>query len=170
MPDRPSFPPPTAGRDPLSRSQFAALMRRNVLAAFSDRAFEEDVLVGRFFGRAQLTLNDPAAIRHVLIDNPENYDRTAGTIRLLYPILGQGLFLADGEDWRVQRRTVAPAFAPRTMPLVARQVGAVAGELVAKLAAEPSEVDLLDRMHTLAIEVAGRVMFSLRMDRSEERR
>jgi unspecific monooxygenase len=159
----PRFPPPLAGRDPLPSRAIAASMRQNVLAGFSERAFEEAVLARRLFGREQLTLNRPAAIRHVLIDNAENYTRSAATVRLLYPIVGRGLFLAEGKDWREQRRTVAPSFAPRTLPLLAGQVAAVAGELVATLAAEKGEVDLLEHMHRLAIEVAGRAMFSLEM-------
>jgi unspecific monooxygenase len=161
----PRFPPPLAGADILPPREFAARMRQNVLAAFSERAFEEEVLLRRLFGREQLTLNRPAAIRHVLIDNAENYRRSAATVRLLYPIVGRGLFLAEGEDWREQRRTVAPSFAPRTLPLLARHVAGVADELAADLAvAAEGEVDLLDKMHRLAIEVAGRAMFSLEMD------
>src|SRR5438045_6764715 len=165
LPDALSFPPPIAGREPLPAQEFAAQMRRNVLAAFSERAFEEEVLSRRLFGREQLTLNRPAAIRHVLIDNAENYRRSAATVRLLYPIVGRGLFLAEGEDWREQRRSVAPSFAPRTLPLLARHVAGVADELAADLAAAAAgEVGLLDKMHRLAIEVAGRAMFSLEMD------
>ena len=108
----PRFPPPSAGREVLPAREYAALMRQNVLAAFSERAFTEEVLERRLFGRVQLTLNRPAAIRHVLIDNAENYARTSATRRLLYPIAGRGLLLAEGEEWRVQRRTVAPSFAP----------------------------------------------------------
>src|ERR1041384_7714063 len=139
LPDALSFPPPIAGREPLPAQEFAAQMRRNVLAGFSERAFEEEVLARRLFGRVQLTLNRPDAIRHVLIDNAENYRRTSGTVRLLYPIVGRGLVLAEGEDWRMQRRTVAPSFAPRTLPMLAREVGAVADELVATLAAKPGD-------------------------------
>src|SRR5205814_2554490 len=127
----PRFPPPSAGREVLPAREYAALMRQNVLAAFSERAFTEEVLERRLFGRVQLTLNRPAAIRHVLIDNAENYARTSATVRLLYPIVGRGLFLAEGEEWRVQRRPLAPSLAPRPGPLVARPVAAVAGGLAA---------------------------------------
>jgi hypothetical protein len=99
------FPPPLASRDSLPPREFASQMRRNVLAAFSARAFEDEVLSRRLFGRVQLTLNRPEAIRHVLIDNAENYGCTVATVRLLYPIVGCGLFLAEGEDWKIQRRT-----------------------------------------------------------------
>ena len=169
LPDALSFPPPIAGREPLPAQEFAVQMRRNVLAGFSERAFEEEVLARRLFGRVQLTLNRPDAIRHVLIDNAENYTRTSGTVRLLYPIVGRGLVLAEGEDWRMQRRTVAPSFAPRTLPMLAREVGAVADELVATLAAKPGEVDFLEHTHRVAIEVAGRAMFSLEMEAFAQR-
>src|SRR5918912_2074032 len=106
----PRFPPPLAARDMLPPREFAARMRQNPLAAFSERAFTEEVLSRRLFGREQITLNRPAAIRHVLIDNAENYRRTAPTVPLLYPIVGRGLFLAEGEAWLRQRRSVAPAF------------------------------------------------------------
>jgi len=160
----PRFPPPSAGREALPAREYAALARQNVLAVFSERAFTEEVLERRLFGRVQLTLNRPAAIRHVLIDNPENYARTSATLRLLYPIVGRGLLLAEGEEWRVQRRTVAPSFAPRTVPLVARHVAGVADELAETLATETGEVDLAEHMQRLAIEIAGRAMFSLDME------
>ncbi len=158
----PRFPPPLAGRDVLPPREFAARMRQNVLAAFSERAFEDEVLSRRLFGREQLTLNRPAAIRQVLIDNAENYRRSAATVRLLYPIVGRGLFLAEGEDWREQRRTVAPSFAPRTLPMLARHVAAVAGELATTLAAEQGEVDLLDYMQLEMDEFAPRMRDMLR--------
>ena len=40
------FPPPLASRDS-PRREFASQMRRNVLAAFSARAFEDEVLSRR---------------------------------------------------------------------------------------------------------------------------
>ena len=89
---------------------------------------------------------------------------TGRTIRILRPIVGAGLFLSEGEDWRHQRRTVAPAFAPRTIPVLARQVAAVAAEGVRALARPRGEpVDLFAAMQRLALEIAGRSMFSLEM-------
>jgi len=159
----PLFPPPLAPGDQLAPREIAAAMRRNVLAAFTARAFEEEVLTRRLFGHEQLTLNGPDAIRHVLIDNPDNYRRTPATIRLLYPIIGRGLFLADGAEWREQRRAMAPGFAPRTIPVLAGHVAAATDALVAELHAEPGDTDILEHMHRLAIEIAGRSMFSLGM-------
>ena len=69
---------------------------------------------------------------------------------------------ATGEDWRLQRRTIAPALAPRTLPLLARHIVSGAREAVAVLGAQTDQpVDLLAAMQNLALEIAGRSMFSL---------
>jgi unspecific monooxygenase len=85
---------------------------------------------------------------------------------MLRPLLGKGLLLSEGEDWRHQRQTVAPAFTPRTLPLLARHIAQATGALIDELAhCRGRPVDLLAEMQFLALEIAGRSMFSLAMDR-----
>src|SRR5690348_1953351 len=73
----PAFPVPFAAPESQSWRDIGASLRNNALAGFSPRVFEERVVARRFAGRAQIILNDPAAIRHVLIENSDNYRRTA---------------------------------------------------------------------------------------------
>jgi cytochrome P450 len=146
--------------------EIARALRDNALLAFPPEAFEEEVIVRRFLGRQQIILSRPSAIRHILVENPDNYRRTAATMRMLRPLLGNGLLLSDGEEWKYQRRTVAPAFAPRTIPLLTAHVARAAEAAVAKLAVSAGQpVDLLTEMQALALEIAGTSMFSLAMER-----
>jgi len=157
---------PQAPSGTLSGRVIAKALRDNALLAFPPEAFEEDVVYRRFFGRQQIILNRPAGIHHILVENPDNYRRTPATMRMLRPLLGNGLLLSEGEDWKHQRRTVAPAFAPRTMPLLARHVARAAEAAVDSLAASAERrVDLLATMQSLALEIAGTSMFSLAMER-----
>lgn len=153
-------PPPA----PRERTQLEAflVLRRNPLELWGKRAYELDVIPGRFLGRQQLLLNEPEAIRHVLVANHENYGRNIGTRRVLAPVIGGGLFLAEGEAWRHQRRTMAPAFAPRTLPILARHVVAASAAKEVELAGLVGRpVELLGHLQRLALAIAGQSMFSL---------
>jgi cytochrome P450 len=164
---QPLVPPaPHVRADPASARGIATAMGQNALLTFPPQAFDKDVVVRRSFGRHQIILNRPTGIQHVLIDNTANYRRTGATIRMLRPLLGDGLLLSEGENWKYQRRTVASAFGPRTVPLLARHIAQVTGAVIGELAARGEfPVDLLAEMQFLALEVAGRSMFSLAMDR-----
>jgi unspecific monooxygenase len=164
---RAMFPPPARAPDEgASARRIARALGENALLAFPPEAFEREVVIRSFFGRRQVILSRPASIHHILVDNPANYRRTPATIRMLRPLLGKGLLLSEGEDWRHQRQTVAPAFTPRTIPLMARHIARATGALIDELAdGRGGPVDLLAEMQFLALEIAGRSMFSLAMDR-----
>ena len=156
-----SFPVPFAAPERQSWRAIASGLGSNALASFPARAFDELAVTRSFVGRQQIILSDPAAIRHVLIENAENYRRTAATVRLLGPVVGDGMLLSDGEDWRSQRRAAAPAFAPRTMPVVAGHAARAGERLVHDLASQAgAEVDLFARLQILALEVAAAALFS----------
>ena len=79
-----------ASRPPSSRD-FARSLRDNAIGIFPPQAFEEEVVFRKVFGRRQIIMNLPAGIQHILVDNPSNYRRTAAGIRVLRPLLGNGL-------------------------------------------------------------------------------
>ncbi|MDH2342674.1 cytochrome P450 [Bradyrhizobium sp. SSUT77] len=164
---RPIVPPtPPRAPDDMSFLGRLAVIKRNMIATWGQRAYEEDVIKGRFFFRNSFILNQPDAIRHVLLSNYENYSRTPAGIRMLRPVLGDGLLIAEGHSWTFQRRTLAPAFTPRATANLVPHMTAVLDETIAKLDARTSEpVDLREIMQRMTLEIAGRTMFSFGMDR-----
>src|SRR6201996_946489 len=141
-------------------------MRTTLIGTWGQRAYEEDVVKGSFFGSGSYILNTPDAIRHVLVDNYENYTRTPPGIRVLRPVLGAGLLTAEGRAWKHQRRTLAPAFTPRAVTTLIPHMIAVTDETITKLATRAGEpVDLRETMQRMTLEIAGRTMFSFGMDR-----
>ncbi len=165
----PFFVPPrpeTPAEDP-GLFQFLTAMRTNALKVWPKAAYEQDALVGRSLltGRMRVLINTADAIHRVLVDNTANYYRTPATIRILGPIVGDGLLLSEGEDWRHQRRTMAPALAPRVMPMLARHVALATAETMSRLtsSAAHAPVDILATVQFLALEIAARSMFSLEM-------
>jgi cytochrome P450 len=159
VPPHPEPPP-----EELSPFRLVTAMRTDGLSGWSRRAYEEMVVQRRFFHRNSFILNDPDAIRHVLVDHDENYSRTAATIRILRPLLGEGLLLSEGKSWRSQRRTMAPAFTPKAIDLLVPHMARATSEAIEGLRSRVREpVDLFAALQHLALEIAGRTMFSLEM-------
>src|ERR1700712_4716438 len=98
---KPLIPPhPPRALDNLSALGRLSAIRNNAIASWGPRAYEEDIIRGRFLGRSSFILNRPDAIKHVLVNNYKNYPRTPAGIRVLQPILGEGLLLAEGRAWK----------------------------------------------------------------------
>jgi unspecific monooxygenase len=163
MPLRP--PVPAVPEAPLPLRAFLRAIRTNAITIWPSPAYRQDATVRHFLGRTNVLLNAPDAIHHVLVGNPTNYRRSPASIRILRPITGEGLLLSEGDDWKLQRRTVAPALAPRVMPMLARHIVSATDDALARLTAQCGQsIDLLAIMQTLALDIAGRSMFSLEMD------
>jgi unspecific monooxygenase len=158
-------PRPVYSVEQPSLRHFLRAWRTNPLLLWPEAAYERAVIVGRRLGRTRILINGPDAIHRVLVENPGNYRRTPAAIRLLRPVVGDGLLLSEGLSWRHQRRTIAPAIAPRVIPMLARHIGAVAEETVASLRSRShAPLNMLQEMQFAALEIAGRSMFSLEMD------
>jgi cytochrome P450 len=155
-------PHPPVPERPLPLFAFLRAIRTNAIGIWTEAAYQDDVVVRRLFGRSMMLINSPEAIHRILVDNPGNYRRSPASVRILRPLTGNGLLLSTGDDWRLQRRTIAPALAPRTLPVLAHHIVACASEAVASLLAKVNEpVDILAAMQHLALDIAGRSMFSL---------
>src|ERR1700722_4491338 len=164
---QPLVPPcPPRASETMTALKRMALMRESMIATWAQPAYEEDVIQGRFLGRSSFIINNPDAIRHVLVDNYENYTRTPAGIRVLRPVLGEGLLISEGRAWKYQRRTLAPAFTPRAVMTLVPHMNAAIDQTVAKLGAiSGGPVDLREAMQRVTLEIAGRTMFSFGMDR-----
>src|SRR3977135_4525393 len=90
--------PPSPPRAPETMTALGRMkvMRESILGTWGQRAYEEDIIQGRFLGSSSFILNSPDAIRHVLVDNFENYTRTPAGFRGLRPVLGNGLRASEG--------------------------------------------------------------------------
>jgi len=162
----PPLVPPFPPRAPENMGRLAriAAIRNSTIGSWGQRAYEDDVIQGRFFGHSSFILNTPAAIRHVLVENYENYTRTPAGIRVLRPMLGEGLLLAEGRNWKHQRRTLAPAFTPRAVTtLVPHMVSAIDETVAALDRQRDTPTDLREVMQRMTLEIAGRTMFSFSM-------
>jgi cytochrome P450 len=63
-------------------------------------------------------ISHPDYVHHVLIDNPKNYIKGSIMDGIRYA-LGNGLFTAEGDHWKRQRKLMQPAFYPKQIEKIA---------------------------------------------------
>jgi len=158
------FVPPFPPRSEKPRGALSTILtlRRNPLEIWGKGAFEQSFWVGRSAFGPRAMAHDPAAVRHVLLDNAANYRKDELQLRILSPGLGDGLLTADGEAWRIQRRALAPLFSPREVAGFASAMQRVAAEAVARLERrrDGAVTDIGEVMARTTLEVLEQTLFS----------
>ena len=153
-------PPRFQGRLPLLR--FLRTVRDSSVATYGEHAFEREVFERRILWRRYLVVNAPAGVQRVLLDNADNYVKSRIAKRLLEPGLGRGLLTSDGEDWRRQRRIMAPAFDHRSLLAYAPMMAEATAAVLERWDRLPrgATVDAAAEMMRLTLAIIARAMFS----------
>jgi cytochrome P450 len=105
-------PAPPVHANPLPSWRLLLATLRNPLNAYSEDSFR--LRSGRvtILGRTAIGVNHPDGVKHVLTTHVARYGRPVAAVRAIRWMMGNGLFLAEGDAWRGQRRMLAPIFSP----------------------------------------------------------
>lgn len=125
--------------------------------------FEEPLVRVRTPVGDRLVVNDPAMIRHVLVDAADRYGRDPVQRHLLARTTGRSLFAAEGEAWRLQRRALATFFTPRAAGACGDAFRDEAANWAARLGPR-DDLELCAAMSGLTVGVIGRTLLGDRLD------
>jgi cytochrome P450 len=142
---------PPAGPQSLSHL-FKALLTNPIAIWTPDYFVAPSVYKATLLGK-RLIIADPQLVQHVLVDNAANYRRDQLQGRIVDRMIGAGVFGAEGEEWRRQRKLLAPFFGPRAVAARAPHVEAAArqaGDDFSTRAGE--EIDIYAEMMALVLD------------------
>jgi cytochrome P450 len=120
-----------------------------------------DIVPLRILMTTAYLLNHPAHVEHVLQKNYRNY-RKSPMLGKLRPVLGDGLFMSEGELWTRQRKLIQPSFhKERVDALAERMTDVIVKHLDGweKHAASGEPFNLSDDTSFLTLEIALQTMF-----------
>jgi cytochrome P450 len=159
--DRLRPPAPIPRRKPLGTIDLLKALRDNPLEAWDESYFEKPIVTTKVIVGRVAMINDPAAIKHVLVDNTANYRKDTLQRRILSAGMGGGLLTAEADQWRMQRRTLAPIFSGKTVIGFTSIMAEEADNLVEQWHRRNTPlVDLADEATCVAIRVLERTIFS----------
>jgi cytochrome P450 len=158
----PCPPAPTPQAQPLKPLALLRTLKRNPLECWAAVHFEQPIVSGGLPIGHVLMVHEPRAIRRVLLDNAANYRKDRFQRRVLSAGLNDGLLSAEGEQWRLQRRIIAPMFARRTVMEFATTMMAAAETLIDRWSAlgDRATIDVAAEMAKVTLDVVERTIFS----------
>ncbi|MAU97009.1 MAG: cytochrome P450 [Fulvimarina sp.] len=154
-------PAPVPHSKPLGFASFIRTASRNPIEIWGTRAFKEPYIRGAWLGVPNIVVNDPAGIRHCLVENAKNYVMQPLRQRILRPLLRDGLLTAEGELWRRTRKAIAPVFTPRHISGFTEQMQARSALFAQGLEKRTgTTVDASHEMTLLTFDILQETLFS----------
>jgi len=103
-------PKPPSRPEKVSLWRYLKLFRQDILSAQPAKLYRAWMAEFRTpFFRSYL-VNDPHLIKRVLNERPDDFPKSDRIGAGLRPLLGESVFLTNGETWKRQRRIIDPAF------------------------------------------------------------
>jgi cytochrome P450 len=159
-------PKPVPRPDRVSLWRYLRLFRADILSAQPARLYRAWMAEFRTPFFTSYLANDPAIIRTVLNDRPDAFPKSDRIGAGLRPLLGQSVFLTNGDTWKRQRRLIDPAFEGGrlrdTFPAM-WAAGEAAADRLAPLA-DGTPRDIEPETSHAAADVIFRTLFSIPID------
>lgn len=161
-------PAPEVHKKDLPLWKLVRNMLQSSLSVWADEVFDAPILQSRVLGIDLTLVNDPEGLRQVMTTNADNYRRPIVVQRVLRPLIGDGLFLAKGDEWRRQRRLLARPFTPSSIGLLLPHFQEAGLDLLRTVEGH-AHVNLSQAFQDTALEAVLRALFSMPQNQARAR-
>lgn len=104
-------------------------------------------------------VSEPALVGEVLVSKSKHYSRQTPVYEAMREFLGLGILTSEGEDWRIHRRIVQPAFHKKRLESFTGAIAAIAEQ---DLAGWRGEVDVSEAMMRVTLRIVSEVLLGTR--------
>ena len=155
-------PKPSSRPDQVSLLKYLRLFRQDILSAQPARLYRAWMAEFRTPFFRSYMINDPSLVQQVLKERPDDFPKSGRIGEGLRPLLGDSVFLTNGETWKRQRRIIDPAFeGGRLKDSFAAMLDAATGA-VSRLQDRAGEViEIEEETSHAAADVIFRTLFSI---------
>ena len=115
-----------------------------------------------FGPKSFMVVSDPVMARHILKENPSNYDKGI-LAEILEPVMGKGLIPADPETWKVRRKAIVPGFHKSWLNAMMALFVNCNKRLVSKLdtvADSHEAINMETEFCSVSLDIIGRAVFN----------
>ena len=155
-------PKPPSRPERVSLLRYLRLFRRDILSAQPAKLYRAWMAEFRTpFFRSYL-VNDPSLLDLVLKERPDDFPKSDRIGAGLRPLLGESVFLTNGDQWKRQRRIIDPAFEGGRLRDTFAGMLAAADAGVGRMAGLPQTPQEIEAITShIAADVIFRTLFSI---------
>ncbi|MGR3393732.1 cytochrome P450 [Pseudooceanicola nanhaiensis] len=155
-------PKPPARPEKVSLRRYVKLFRADLLSAQPAKLYRAWMAEFRTPIFRSYLVNQPELVKTVLRERPEDFPKSERVSEGLRPLLGQSVFVTNGETWKRQRRIIDPAFEGGRLKDTFPAMRAAAEACVARLSARAgAELEIEEETSHVAADVIFRTLFSI---------
>lgn len=159
----PVMPPkPESRPEKVSLRHYVRLFKQDILSAQPAKLYRAWMAEFRTPFFRSYMINQPELIKQVLKERPDDFPKSGRVGEGLRPLLGNSVFLTNGDDWKRQRRVIDPAFEGGRLRDTLPAMWAAAEACVARLETQAGgEVEIEEITSHAAADVIFRTLFSI---------
>ncbi len=159
-----AFIPPFPKRHKKEINPFQALYyaKNDLLSIWDEAAFSDEFTSQKILRQYVFVANSPDVIRYVMVENKDNYEQKSPQMkRALEPLLGDGLFISDGETWASRRKIQTPLFDHSHIKMFSEVMTSTITEMADdwQSQGDGAHLSVHTEMGKLAAEIISRTLF-----------
>ena len=157
-------PKPAARPSRVSLWRYVKLFREDILSAQPGKLYRAWMAEFRAPSFRSYLINQPDLIKRVLKEQPDDFPKSDRIAEGLKPLLGNSVFLTNGETWKRQRRIIDPAFEGGRLKVTYPAMRAAADSAILRLqtrVGQGANIEVEEVTSHVAADVIFRTLFSI---------
>lgn len=163
----PPYPEPRAKRPSLL--QRLVLLRKSWLSVFFGKSYTMKTGQIKLPLHHLYVINQPDLVRRVLIDDAAKYPKSQVLYQMLTLLVGNGIFISNGEEWSRQRKMMEQALSLSHIKNVFPLMQDAVRDLISQLdqTADSVSINISEQMSHVTADIIFRTIFSKPLSQAE---
>lgn len=130
---------------------------QNPIEGFNKKVYTQGITQHRLLSVKMHVVTDPEATNIILRKKSQNFRKSELNQQIMKPATKEGLIVVHGDQWKAQRRTIAPIFQHKHLKRQSQYVSAVLSDYIDGLG-DDNEIDLAPDMASLTFSVLAKTL------------
>jgi cytochrome P450 len=163
----PLFAAPVPPKTPLGSFDYVRRMQDSAIAGFHQEVFQRPIVETKHWRLHTFIVNDPAGIKHIMVDNAANYVKGTIEQRISKIWTDKGPAANEGAEWRQRRQAFSQSFDRGAILASSTHILDAAKRTLDRWSCLPpgTVIEASAEMRAITLEIMSKIVFSADWER-----